>query len=407
MLRGKIKCMSTNGSSCAGLIDYLEVLAKHTKLIFRVVIAAFFLSIVVSLLIPPQYSSTSKILPPQQDTGLLGIMMSQMGGSTASVAGDLLGKGTPADLYASFLRSDVIKDRVIDRFKLMEVYGTKYRIDTYASLNKHATIETSKKDGIVTITVLDRDPKKAADMANAFVEELGNLTLKLNITAAGQNRLFIEKRLSIARSDLINAENNLKLFQTKYKLLDVTSQTKASIEGIAQLRAQLASQEIMLATMQRQYTESSQEIKILKVSINNLHKQISKLEGGGGGGSLPNVGAVPELGQESLRLMREFKVQEAIVESLTKQYEMTKFSEAKNTDGLQVIQYAQIPDKKTKPKRTVIVLAITFISLSCSIFAAFILEYINLMSTVERQRWVCILNSFRPNNIISNASNKS
>lgn len=373
-------------SDSINLLDYLEVLVKHKRLIVRSTVAGFMLSLAVSLLLPKAYSSTAKILPPQQDQGMMGMMMGQMGGM-ASLAGDLLGKGSSADLYVSILKSDAISDLIIDRFKLMQVYDKEYRIDTYQALAKRVEIGAGKKDGIISIAVEDRDPNRAADMANAYVEELGKLAVRLNITGAGENRTFLDEQLGKAKADLAAAEDALKGFQTKNKVVSVTDQASAAIGGIAQLKAQLVSQEVQLAALQRQFTDSSQEVKNAKSTIANLRRQIAGLEGSGSGGSIPAVGSMPELGQQYLRLMRQFKIQETIVEMLTKQHELSKISEAKEIAGVQVIQQARVPDKKSKPMKSLIVLVGAFAAFLVAVTFAFLREFAGSMRQDDRQRW--------------------
>jgi uncharacterized protein involved in exopolysaccharide biosynthesis len=153
------------------------------------------------------------------------------------------------------------------------------------------------------------------------------------------------------------------------------------------MRANLALQEVQLATYRRQFTESSQEVKNLVTSVNNLRGQLAKLEGGGGNGAIPSVGSVPAIGQEYVRLMRDFKIQESLVESLTKQYELAKLSEAKDVAPFQVIQKAKAPEWKSKPVRSKIVLTAIFCALVLSITLAFVLEKIAAMPDAERSRW--------------------
>lgn len=368
------------------LLDYLEVIARRSGMIIRITAVTFVLSIVVSLLMPKIYSATTRILPPQQDQGMMAAMMGQLGG-LAGLAGGMLGGGTTGDLYVGMLNSEAVKDALIDRFRLMDVYEVKYRLDMYKRLDALADIQLAKKGGIISITVEDKDPKRAAALANAFVDELGKLTVRLNVTGAGQNKTFLEGRLAKAKVDLAKAEDSLKDFQTRNKVLDVPEQAKVSIAGVAELRAQLAAQEVQLATLRSTLTDQSQEVKNVKASIANIRGQIARLEGEGRGSSIPSVGTAPSLGQEYLRLMREFKIQETLVELLTKQYEMAKLNEVKDVSGLQVLQKARVPDKKTKPKRALIVLFVTFASFMSSLFLAFIMEYAERMPDGERERW--------------------
>lgn len=375
-----------------GFIDYLAVLIKHRRLIVGSTLAATILSIIVVLLLPSIYTARTMILPAEDEKGIMGTMMGQLGGF-AGVAGVGLGLGqTKADLYVTMLRSETVMDPLIDRFKLMEVYKAKLRVDVYTVLTRNVIVTAGKKDGVITIAVNDKNPQRAAEIANAYVEEMGRQATRLSMTSSGKNRIYLEERLAVARADLAKAEDALKAFQAKNKAVSVTDQAKATIEGVAQLRAQLAAQEVQLATLQRQFADSSQKVKTARATIDNLRTQIGKLEGmGGGSSSIPSVGSMPQLGQEYMRLMRDFKVQEALVELLTKQYEVTKLSEAKDVSPFQVLQVARVPERKSKPLRSKIVMFTFFTALASTCVLALLLEAFRNMPEMSRSRWINLL----------------
>lgn len=388
-------CPTSDDQHELNVLDYIEVIAKRWRLIFKITLVTFIFSVIVAFALPKYYSSTTRIIPPQQDNGLMGMMLGSMSGGMASFAGDLLGKGSPADLYVGMLNSRSISDIIISKFNLMEVYDEKYRLDAYKTLDDNVTISAGKKDGIISITVEDKDPKRAADMANTYVVELGNLTAHLKITDAGQDKIFLDRRLSQAKTDLTKAEDAIKIFQLKYKALDISEQAKGTIKGVAELEAQLATEEIKLSGIKRVFTDSSQDVKNQQAIIKNIRDQISKFEGMRAGGSMPGVGSVPEIGQQYLRLMREFKIQETLVEMLAKQYEITKLGEAKDITSIQVLQKAQIPDKKIKPKRSLLVLASTLAALFISTLYAFLSEAIARLTVEERQQVNRIMSTIR------------
>lgn len=392
----------SNSAETIDLLDYVEVVVKRWRMIAMVTAAAFILSIIVALLLPKIYSSTAKILPPQEDHSLTAMMMGQMGGSGyAGLAGSLLGATTPADMYATALNSEDIKDAIIDRFKLMEVFGKGYRAEMYLKMEKIVEIKAGKKDGVISITVEDEDPKRAAAIAGAYVDELAKLVAEMSVTGAAVNRNFLEERLAKAKADLARAEENLKTFQSRSKALDVTEQAKAAIGGIAQLQAQLVVQETQLAALRSRFTDTSQEVLDIKASIANLKRQIAQMEGKGSGSSIIPTGSVPQIGQEYVRLMREFKIQETLVELLTKQYELAKLTEAKNVSSIQVVQKPHVSDKKVKPKRTRIVILTTFLSFAFSVGLVIVRFHFDNLQSETKQRIINIsrmLSIGRPSN---------
>lgn len=366
------------------IIELLLAIVRHKKMILITTFGAALLTAAITLRMPNIYTATTLILATEDDKGGMGAMMAQLGG-LAGIAGGSIGGPTKTELYVSMLKSETVMDPIIDRFKLMDLYKAKFRVNVYNALNSKALVSVGKRDGIISIAVSDKDPKQAADMANAYVEEMGRLAARLSMSRAGKNRLFLEERLTTAKADLVRAGDELKDFQARNKMLNVTEQAKASIEGIAQLRAQLAVQEVQLAGMLRQFTDSSQEVKRARVAVDNLRGQIAKLEGGGGNSSIPSVGSVPQLGQDYLRLMRDAKIQETMVELLTKQYEMARLSELQNLSPFQVLQKAKVPERKSKPARAKIVIMVTFAAGFFSLFLSFVMEYLSKMPDGDRK----------------------
>jgi uncharacterized protein involved in exopolysaccharide biosynthesis len=367
------------------LLDLLLVVVKRKTMIIRFTLAAAVLTALYSLSLPNIYTAKTLILPAQEDKGLANAMVAQVAG-LANLAGGSLGGKTLSDLYVTMLQTETIKDPIIDRYGLKKRFKAKYRADVYKKLDAKAKISAGKKDGVITISVSDRDPRWAAALADAYVRELGNLTIRLNVTGAGKNRFFLENRLGEAKADLARAEDAVKVFQLKNKALNVPEQAKATIMGVAQLRAQLALQEVQLATMRRRFTDESQEVKNAQSNITNMKAQIDQLEGQGGG-SIPSVGSVPTLGQEYVRLMREFKIQESIVEILTKQYELARLNESKDVSPFEVIQSAKVPERKSRPKRSQMVILATFAAFFLSVFFAFIREYADKIPQEDKARW--------------------
>ena len=375
------------------LLEVLLVLAKQWKMMAVVPLIVAVITALLSLLMPNVYTAKAMILPGEDGSGgMMGAMMAQMGSLAGLPAG---GGGTKADLYATMLKSESLKNPIIDRFKLMELYEAKLRAHAQSALAEDSSISIGKKDGVITIAVDNEDPKLAAAIANAYVEELGTMTAQLSVSGAGTNRVFLEERLGKAKAELAASENALKNFQSRNKAVAVPDQARSTLEGVAQLRAQLAAQEVQLASLQQQFSPQSREIRSAKATIGNLRGQISRLEGGGGG-SLPGVGAVPELGQEYVRLMREFKIQETLVELLTKQYEMAKLNEAKDMAPFQVLQRASVPELKSKPKRLRLVVAAAMAAFAVTTAFALLREMELWMNEENRRRWRELKSTFTP-----------
>lgn len=376
------------------LVTYMQVIARRSKKITLITFLSAVITVGVTLLLPNIYTAKSMILPAQEDRSLSNALLSQFGG-LISMAGGTVGSPTAGELYVTMLNSETVMDPIIDRFKLMSVYGAKYRSDAYRALDNATSVSLGRKDGVIAILVSDENPKRAAEIANAYVDELGKLTVALNVTGAGKNRMYLEPRLAEAKAGLASAEDALKAFQSKNKAVQVPQQAEATIRGVAEMKAALVMKEVELSTARRSLTDSSQEVKDLKTAIANLKAQIGNYESGTGGGAIPALGSVPRLGQEYVRLMREFKIQEAMVELLTKQYEMTKLNEAKDYSSFQVLQSARVPEKKSKPHRLKIVMLVTVSTFLFMLFSVFVQDYWSRMPEEEKSRWRELVDSLK------------
>ncbi|MBE0616719.1 MAG: lipopolysaccharide biosynthesis protein, partial [Proteobacteria bacterium] len=335
-------------------------------------------------------TATARILPPQEAKGGLGAGLLGTLGDLSALAG-FSGGASPGDLYVGMLQSRTVADAIIDRFDLMRVYGKEYRVQMYDTFAKLADISLGKKDGIITISVDDEDPERAAAIANAYVEELKKLNIQLNLSNAGRERLFLEERLTVAKAELARAEENLQRFQEQNKAIRIDAQASAIIDAISKLRGELASKEVDLGVLLSYQTEQSPQVKAVREAIAQLSDQIRKLEQSPTDGKVSDdiflvTAAVPELGVQYARHLREFQVQEAIYEMLTKQFEAAKINEARNTSTIQVLDDAAVPDKKSKPRRSLIVLVTTFVVFLLSVLSTFVLEGLRSLTGEDRDR---------------------
>ncbi|MCG2709449.1 MAG: hypothetical protein L6246_03885, partial [Thermodesulfovibrionales bacterium] len=330
------------------------------------------------------YKAETKILPPQQGSSSSAAqLLSQFGGAAGLAAGAIGIKTPNNDLYIGLLKSRPVLDRIIDRFNLIGLYNAKSHEDARRSLVGAIKAQDDKKSGIITIGVEDKDPKRAADIANAFVEELRNLNKGLAVTEAGQRRLFFEEQLKDTKDALIKAEESMKGFQERTGAIKIDEQARAVIEGIAQLRAHIAAKEVQLKVMKTYATPQNPDIQRAEEELRGLREQRARLEAKGSGhnpDTLMPAGRIPSVGIEYARELREFKYNEALYEILLKQYGAAKLDEARDAVLIQVIEKAIPPEKRIKPKRSQMVMLATFVGFFFSVFAAFFLEYIEKSS---------------------------
>lgn len=332
---------------------------KRKWLIAKVTLAATILTIIVVLLVPRSYVAKTSILPPEQNQSLTAAMMGQLG-SVAALAGKDLGLKNPSDAYVLVLKSNAIGEQLIRRFELMRVYKKKNLVDTLKALADHAEIGDDKS-GVITIEFEDKDPQRAADVANGYVEELRQVMKKLSMSEASQRRAFFEQQVGDAKQQLAESETGLEGVEEKTGLIQLDSQAKAIIQQIANVRQQIAAREVSLQGMRTYATADNPYLQRTERELAALRGELSKLErqsnAGAGDTQIPTAG-MPSASLDYLRKARELKYNEMVFEVLSKQYELAKLDEAKEATSIQVFDPATVPDKPTKPRRSLIVLGV-------------------------------------------------
>lgn len=341
--------------------DLWSVISRHGKLIATLTLGSMLIALIVSMLLPKTYESTTALLPQleSKEGGALTALL------TATAAGGMaqnLGIGlpaiptTPTDIFVAILKSRVMADDVIARFNLMDRYDEPTMLQTRDELTERVRITVSKEK-VIKVVVEDHDPRVAADMANFYVANLERLNRTVNVSKASQNRAFIERRLGETQVNLTKTEEALRDFQTKNKAVAVEAQSKVMIEAAATIQGQITAQEVQLQVMSSYLSQDNPELARVRSSIEELRKQLSVMESGKGGkGMLPGdrlhpaMITVPELALQYGRLFRELKVQETLYTLLTSQYEQAKITEARDTPTVQVLDPAIPADRHSRPR---------------------------------------------------------
>ena len=357
------------------LIDVLASLRQHARWIFGITLGVTALATVIVFLIPVQYRSESVIMPPAQASSVSALAAGTLSGLATGGMASQLGLKNPADLYVGVLTSRTIVDSLIARFNLRAVYGTATQADTRKLLAKRSKIE-SGKDTLIHIAVDDRDPQRAADLANAYVEELYHQNSRLALTDASQRRKFYEERLADARKSLAAAEVDLKTRQEQTGLVMPTGQGEALIQSAARLRAELTSREVALEALRSYATDQNPRIETLRREIASLREQVARLEGSGPrDGARLSAGALPQAGLEYMRALREVKYHETLMELLAKQHEIAVIDEAKSAPLVQVVDRAVPADQRSWPPRALLIVAAAALAAFVAALVALVRNY--------------------------------
>ena len=346
------------------LTDRFRLLWLNRKFLFRAALTGLVSAAAVAFLIPQRFVSTTRLMPPDSQSNSSLALVSALSGQSGlfgGLAGNLLGIQSTGDLFIGVLRSRSVEDQVINRFGLQRVYGVRLEDSARQDLEQNTSIAEDRTSGIITISVTDHDPKRAAAMAGAYVDELNTMMTQLSTSSAHRERVFLEERLSAVKQDLETAEKNFSQFASKNGTIDITEQGKAIVEAGAALEGQLIATQSELEGLKQVYTNNNVRVRAAQARIAELHRQLEKLSGTAGAPTGDNAAAtdtlypslrqLPILGVPFADLYRKLKIEETVYETLTKEYELAKVEEAKETPTVKVLDPPEVPQRKSFPPR--------------------------------------------------------
>jgi uncharacterized protein involved in exopolysaccharide biosynthesis len=331
------------------LVDLMRTIASRWKLI---VLGSFLAGVVafgIASLLPPTFTARTTLLPPQQQQSSAVAALSQLG-ALAGLAGGAAGLKSPTDQYVAFMQSITVSDRIIDEFKLMELYKAELRQDARKVLNANVRISAGKKDGLISVEVDDQDPQRAAAMANAFVAGLRRITSTLAVSEAQQRRLFFEVQLQQTKEKLTQAQIALQGSGIGQGTLKV--EPKAAAEGYARLRAELTAAEVRMQAMRRMLSENTPELQQQQAALDALRAEVGRAE---------QRDSSRGQSDDYITKYREFKYQETLFDLFARQYELARLDESREGALIQVLDPAMPPERKSKPKRAVIAIVASLV----------------------------------------------
>ena len=323
--------------------DMASAIAARWKLVLGGTLLCGLLGFGGSFLIAPVFTATTSFLPPQQAQSAAAGALAALG-PLAGLAGAAGNLRTPADQYVALMQSATVSDRIIDQFKLIEAYKARFRIDARNDLSDNVRISIGKKDGLVTVQVDDTDPARAAAIANRYVDELRKISSTFAITEAQQRRAFFEREMVATRDRLTKAQ--LALATSGFSQGALKAEPKAAAEGYARLRAEVTAAEVRLQTLRGTLVDNTPEVRQQTDQLVALRSQLARMEQAGDTGGGPDY----------VSKYREFKYQETLFELFARQYEMARVDESREGALIQVVDTATPPEKKSRPRRSIIAL---------------------------------------------------
>jgi tyrosine-protein kinase Etk/Wzc len=380
----EINAALSETESEVSVLGILALLASHKRLILFAVVGAALLSTVVAFLLPVRYEANIVMMPPQQNSSI-GSTLGQLGSAgslgslapLASLASGGLGIKNPTDMYVSLLTSRTVEDALIQRFGLMAEYREKRLSDARRELENRTIAVAGAKDGLIRLSVEDRDPRRAAELANGYVEEFRKLSASLAITEAARRRLFFEQQLQEAKDNLSVAEEAMRATQQSTGVLQIDSQARSLIESAAILRGQVVAKQVQIQSMRSFAAEDNPRLVLAKQELAALQAQLDRLAGSkpdAGSDIILSKGRVTGSGVEYMRRFRDLKYHETVFELLAKQFEIAKLDEAREGSIIQVVDTAVAPDKRSSPHRILIVVSVTILAFFLAAFCVVLRE---------------------------------
>jgi tyrosine-protein kinase Etk/Wzc len=351
------------------IVELLTLLGAHRRALVLVPLACAVIAAGVSFLLPRTYVATTRILPPQQAQSGASALLGQLGGGLSGLAGAALGARPQADLYIGMLKSNTVADALIARFDLRARYREKLLVDTRSDLAEDSRF-SADKTGLITIEVEARDPTEAAELADAYVHELNHVTSTLAITEASQRRLFFERQLRQTKDKLSEAEVKLREALQAGGIVSVDAQSRATVEAVARLRAEITAKQVQSGVMRGYATADNPDLLRTEQEIAALRKELARLESGVPEGTSADQteGGGVSRGVANISLLRDVKYYEAMFELVAKQYEIAHADESREAPVVQVLDPASPPERHAWPRRGLIVLGAGFCSLVLTLF---------------------------------------
>lgn len=357
----------------------VQLLWDNRRFLVRLAGIGFLVATLIALLIPPKYESVAQLMPPANDapsTALLAAIAGKGGDALSGYATNLLGIKSSGALFVGILHSRTVQDSLVNKFDLRKSYGVRRWQDARRVLEDRTNIAEERKSGIISIRVQDRSPQRAQAMAQAYVDELNIAVATLSTSSARREREFLETRLKAVKQELDQAAQEFSQFASKNTAVDLTVQGKAMVEAAARLQGELIAAEAQRQGLEQIYTANNARVRAVQGNIDELRRQLNKLGGADtpvqssdsssdDTSIYPSIRQLPLLGVTYGDLYRRNKIEEAVFESLTKQYEMAKVEEAKEIPTVKVLDPANYPEGRTSPQRTFIVVLGTVV---CVVF---------------------------------------
>ena len=370
--------------------DYFYVVLKWRRLILLSALSVGIASAAISLVLPKAWTADVKLLPPEEDA-FDSLSLSVMAGTNVpSGLMGLVGNTTSADRLVTMLASRRVLGPLVERFDLVETYGSRDEEEAISTLGDHIDTDV-QRDGTLIVMATGASPEFSAELANALAARLDTVNRQYKRQAAAALKTFLIGRVRLMEGELRQTGQALQKFQNHHGLVDPETQTIASVEVMKSIVQQLAESEVKLGVARQQLNATHEERQILELEVAALRNQMENLFGNSREPSSftklgPSLKQLPTVMQEYGELALDVKIREEILAFLGTKLEEAKYREALNTPTIQVLDRAVVPVLRSAPRRTLIVVASLAVTPILSTVLAFVFESWSRLEETDRGR---------------------
>lgn len=379
------------------ILDYLYLLYSARWYIGLSFFIICVLAAVLSYQLPVYYQSTAILLPPSESDEGLGLSQVMR---MLPVNIRLGSSGSPADIYIGVMKSSSVGKAMVDKFDLVRIYGSKNSDQAMRSLNELSEFSITK-DGLIKISVQDRDPERAAAMVNFYWTMLDSINRDMARTSAEERARFLDQQIAKNREALDEAEEELRAFQMKTNVISPFHQERVALSMTSELEADILQKEGLLREYRsKSFANDHPLVRDLLQSLRIRREQLNVVKNGEGQRNGESVivplREMPEMMVEYTRLSRRVEILGQIEQVMLQQYEEASIQKENMLTTVDVLDRGAVPQQKFRPKRSLIVIVAGTASLFFSILSLILIEYVNRLTelTPENREKVRRLASF-------------
>ena len=343
-------------------VENLSILLRHKYLLISVtIIVTAITGWYAFTYMPNYYKARSVILPARHSGGGLDDVTSGISSTLKDIGIAKLKGGEDSYSPLSLMLSRELQEKIVLEFNFQKEYASKTLEDAIKTFSDNLDGELNEEGNFI-VSFQDTNPRRAAQVTNAVVDEINNVNSRLAIDEANHNIAYVQARYQQNVKDLDSAEHAFLTFQQKYGIFSLTEQARAEMTALGGMEEEKTQAEIQMQNAEQLYGTNSGQVAVYKGTIDELESKLGQMKVGqdAKASSFVPTGVLPEVAMEYLSLTREFEIQSKLKAFLLPSFEQAKLEESKETYGFVTLDHANVPINKSGPHRSLLLLGAFF-----------------------------------------------